>query len=154
MLTLKMTQSSRGIASLPVVLLLGGLIIEIAVAGAFIFYYINSNVYGTRLSNQAAAAARAAIDDAILRVILDPSCGGISTCAATYQITTGAATADVTLCKDTCTDPALAITDPDHQIGIIAIGRASTKKHRIVSVLNVSASGPLITVGSIIDIPE
>ncbi len=144
-------KNQKGLASLPVVLLLGGIIIEIAIAGAFIFYYVNSNVYGTKLSNQAAATARAAVEDAVLRVIRNPNCGGVDPCPANYTITTGGGTATVSICKDICpADASIGIG----QTEIIADARASSKKHRIITILNVSTTVPFVTIASITDVPQ
>jgi hypothetical protein len=139
----------RGFASLPVVLLLGGIIIEITIAGALIFYYINGNVFGNRLATQAAAAARAGVDDAFMRIIYNPSCGNDeANCPGTYTLTAGTAAAEVTICKDTCSGlPAGA----SHKI--TAIGTAQNKKHEIVAFINAIENLPLVTLVSMTDTP-
>lgn len=146
-MTIKILQQSKnkraGFASLPVVLLLGGVIIELAITSAFIFYYVNSNVYGNRLASQAAAAARSAIDEAVMRVILNPNCGNDINCPSPYTLTTGAATAEVTITKNL-----------DNTTSIVAVGKAQAKQHRIVSLLSVSSTAPLISIQTITDAPQ
>jgi len=136
-------RTKTGFASLPVVLLLGGLIIELAITGAFIFYYVNSNVYGNRLATQAATMARSAIDDAILKVILNPNCGNDINCPSPYTLNSGATTADVTIIKHL-----------DDTTEVVAVGHALSKRHRIVAILGVSSTAPLVSVRSITDTPE
>lgn len=139
-------QAHRGIASLPVVLLLGGIIVEAAIAGAFVLYFISSDVYGDRLNTQAFELARSAVDDGILRVMSNPNCGiDASGCPNPYTISTGGASATVTICKDTCPGQGSGITQ------ITAVGSALTKRHTLVATLSVSSTLPLVTVQSIVD---
>lgn len=141
-----MYKHTRGIASLPVMLLLGGIMVEIAIAGAFLLTYLNNSVYGTRLSDQAFLAAQTGINDAVLRIILNKNCGSDGNCApvypSTYTITTSGATAEVSICKGTC-------IPGKHQI--ISIGRALTKQHQLIATVNVDGLTGLVTVESIVD---
>ncbi len=83
-------------------LLLGSIIIEIAIAIAFLAYYFNTLNLSSRLSIEAVETARAGAQDAIIRVILDKSCPD-SSCPSPYTVTTSAGrVATVTICKDTC----------------------------------------------------
>lgn len=54
--------------TLPFVLLIGGIIVEVAIAGAFVTYFLSSSGYGERLSIRAAAAAESGIRDAMLKI--------------------------------------------------------------------------------------
>jgi hypothetical protein len=135
-----------GMASLPVVLLLGGIIVEAAIAGAFVLYFISSDVYGDRLNAQAFELARSAVDDGILRVMANPNCGiDASGCPTPYTISAGGASATVNICKDTCPDQGSGITQ------ITAVGSAFSKRHTLVATLTVSSTLPLVTIDSIID---
>lgn len=143
----RITRSQSGFASLPVVLLLGGLIIEAAIAGAFVLYYVNSGVYATKLASQASLVARAGIDDAILRVIMNPECGGtaVASCPGTgepYSLTLNGSTADITILKDT---PANGQTE------ITSVGSAGGKQHLIVAVVTTSSTAPLTSINTITD---
>jgi hypothetical protein len=142
----RQVQAQRGIASLPVVLLLGGIIVEAAIAGAFVLYFISGDVYGDRLNTQAFEIARSAIDDGILRVMSNPDCGiDTSGCPNPYTITAGGSTATVTICKDTCPGQGTGITQ------ISSVGSALGKKHSLKATLSVSSTLPLVTVQSIVD---
>ncbi len=59
---------SRGQIALPFILLVSGIIIEVAIAGTFIAYFLSNSGLGDRLAVRADAAARAGIDDAIQRI--------------------------------------------------------------------------------------
>lgn len=140
-------KNQSGFASLPVVLLLGGLIIEAAITGAFVLYYVNSGVYATKLAQQASLVARAGIDDAILRIIMNPECGGtaVASCPGTaepYTLSINGSTASVLILKDT---PANGQTE------ITAVGSAGGKQHRIVAVVTTSSTMPLTTISTITD---
>lgn len=61
--------NNRGIAALPVILLISAIITEIVVAGAFVAFSFSSGSFGSALSNEALFGARAGAEDAIYRVI-------------------------------------------------------------------------------------
>lgn len=54
--------------TLPFVLLIGGIIVEVAIAGAFVSYFLSSSGYGERLSIRAAAAAESGIRDVMVKI--------------------------------------------------------------------------------------
>ncbi len=54
--------------TLPFILLVGGIIVEIAIAGSFVAYFLSTSGYGERLSIRATAAANSGIRDAMVRV--------------------------------------------------------------------------------------
>ncbi|PIP92213.1 hypothetical protein COW77_01145, partial [Candidatus Wolfebacteria bacterium CG18_big_fil_WC_8_21_14_2_50_39_7] len=56
--------NTKAAATLPVILLVGGLIVEIGITGAFIAYFLSQSGFGIKLSEEALAAARAGIEDA------------------------------------------------------------------------------------------
>lgn len=131
----------NGIASLPAILLLGGIIIEIGIAGAFLLFYLNTNVYGARLSNEAALAAQSGISDAVLRLTLDGTWGG-----GNYTVSVGSRSADVDVCKATC-----PVASP---VGIgkyyvVSTGNALTRRSRLVAVISVDDTTGLVSIDSI-----
>lgn len=135
---------SRGIASLPAIILFGGLMVEIGLTGAFLVYYLNNSLYGTRLSQAALVAAEAGIEDGILKVVLDKSCPNVS-CPSSYSIVTDSGTADVVICKDSCSGSGTT--------QITSVGSSLTRKHKIVAVLSVNNTTGLVTKDSITEIP-
>lgn len=62
---------SGGQAALPAVLLVCGVITEIAIAGTLIAFVLSSSGLGERLSSQALAAAKAGIQDAFVKIAID-----------------------------------------------------------------------------------
>lgn len=130
----------KGLASLPAMLLFGGIIIEIAIASAFLVFYLNNVVYGTRLGNEALSAALAGIDDGILQVVLDKSCPNVA-CPSSYTITVDDRSVDVSICKDTCQG------SNTHEI--TAIGQALTRRHKVVAILDTDPDTGLVTISSI-----
>lgn len=83
-------------------LLIGSIVIEIAVAIAFLTYYFNTINLASRLAAEALETARAGIDDAIIKVVRDKDCPNVA-CPSPYQLLTATGrTANVTICKDTC----------------------------------------------------
>ncbi len=135
-------------ASLPAILMLGAVIVEVAVASVFLLTYLNGSVYGTRLSNQSLAAARAGINDAILRVILDKNINQLD-----YTVTLEGATASVAICKDIffhCDGSATTATGKDQ---IVATGTALTREHRVIAILSVDSTTGLVTIDSLQDQP-
>ena len=59
----------KGIAALPVILLISAIVIELVVAGAFLAFSFSTGSFGTQLSAEAFFGARAGADDAMYRII-------------------------------------------------------------------------------------
>lgn len=118
----------QGVAVLPVVLLVGGVIVEIGIAGAFIAFYVAQAGFGTRLSNEALGAARSGIEDGIMKVVRDKDYS-----SATTTVTFGMRTADVSIVRDI---PSIG------KDTITSIGKAGTgigqKQRKLQSIINVN----------------
>jgi hypothetical protein len=95
--TLPKTNHANGVAALPVILLISGIIIEVIAASAFLAFSFSSGSFGTLLAIESFFGARTGIDDAFYRVVKNnyPSSYSLTT-------TTGAHTVviDVTVEKD------------------------------------------------------
>ena len=61
----------NGQAALPAVLLICGVITEIAIAGTLVAFVLSNSGLGERLSSQALAAAKAGIQDAFIKITVD-----------------------------------------------------------------------------------
>jgi hypothetical protein len=93
---LKIFFSKKGAAMLPVVMALGGIVIESVAVMSFMSYTLGQAGLGERLSSEAFAAARSGAIDAVRRVIRDKdfyNSGG-------YNLTVGEKTATITVVKD------------------------------------------------------
>lgn len=134
-------KSRDGVSTLPTMLLLGGIIIEIAIASAFLTYYFNVTNFASRLSAEAIATARAGVDDAIIQVIRNRN---FTAYPEPYEVAVpGGRTAEVTVCKDTC------VLGKDQ---IVSTANALNKKSRVEAILTVSADGG-VKVDSVKEIP-
>lgn len=58
----------EGQLTLPFVLLIGGIIVEVAIAGAFVTYFLSNSGYGERLAIRATAAAETGVRDAMVKI--------------------------------------------------------------------------------------
>jgi len=117
----------RGAATLPVVLLVGGLIVEIGIAGAFIAYFLSQSGFGVKLSEEALAAARAGAQDALIRIVRDKN---FNPSPNPYTLTIGNRSAQVTVCKDTC-----AGTD---KFQVDSLGIAFNKRRQVRAIIHVN----------------
>jgi len=120
--------NTKAAATLPVILLVGGLIVEIGIAGAFIAYFLNQSGFGIKLSEEALAAARAGIQDATIRIVRDKN---FNPSPNPYTLTIGNRSAQVTICKDTC-----AGTD---KFQVDSLGIAFNKRRKIRAVIYVNS---------------
>lgn len=118
-------KNERGIAALPAVLMIGGIIMQLAIVGLLLAYLYSSSSYGNRLATEALNAARAGAQDAITRVIRDKTFSTTS-----YTLTTNGRDATVVVTRDspttgqdTITATVVALT---HQKKIQAIIAVST----------------------------
>jgi hypothetical protein len=118
--------------------------VEMGLAGAFLIYYLNNSLYGTRLSQAALVAAEAGIEDGILKVILDKSCPNAN-CPAEYTINTESGSATVVICKESCSGAGTT--------QITSTGSSLTRRHKIVAILSVNDTTGLVTKNSITEIP-
>ena len=62
-------KKNKGIAALPTILLLGGIIVEISIVGAFISYLFSQSSFGIRSSEEALSLAQSGIQDAMIKII-------------------------------------------------------------------------------------
>jgi len=137
-----------GVSTLPTMLLLGGIIIEIAIAVSFLAYYFNTLNFSTRLASEAIEAARAGAQDAIIKIILNKNCPNAA-CPANYSLTTSnGRVANVTLSHPVafpaCSpDPANPATT---QTQIDSAGSALNQNRRIRAMVSVNCLSGQTTV--------
>jgi hypothetical protein len=93
----KINDGEKGVAALPVILLISAIILEIVAASAFLAFSFSSGSFGTLLATEALFGARAGADDAIYRVIKNNY-------ISSYGLTVGAGShtvvVDITVEKD------------------------------------------------------
>jgi len=87
----------KGVAALPVILLISAIILEIVAAAAFLAFSFSSGSFGTLLATEAFFGSRTGVDDAFYRVIKNNY-------RSSYNLTVDAGThsvaVDVTVEKD------------------------------------------------------
>ena len=120
---------TKGAAALPVVLLVGGLIVEIGIAGAFIAYFLSQSGFGVKLSAEALAAAKAGIQDAKMRIVRDKN---FIPSPNPYTLTIGNNSAQISVCKDTCAGTGKFQVD--------SLGMALTKRRKVRAILYIDST--------------
>lgn len=119
--------ATRGIVAFSTILILSAIVVEVGVAASVLVYFLNRSNYGVRLTNEAFAAARAGIDDAVVRVLRTRF---YPTCEAAYTIPVGASVqADVTITNVDCS----AVSET--QYTVFSIGRVTGKRRTLQATL-------------------
>lgn len=129
-----------GQAALPTVLLICGIITEIAIAGALAAFILSSSGWGERLSAQALAAAKAGQEDAFIKLTIDKN---FSSDGYTFSI--GNQIVSVTVIKD----PA---GYPPGTAKIISIGKVLSRQRKLEGILIVNQDTGKVDLESIREI--
>lgn len=129
-----------GIAALPTILILGSIIIDIAIVTAIGIIFLTRSGYGIRLSDEALAAAKAGVQDGILRLARDKNF------SSTYQLDVGKRSAEVVICKDLPECGGVG----KHKVS--ATGTAFTKKRKIEAVVIIDSTNGVIRLESLKEI--
>lgn len=87
--------NDRGQVTLPFILLVGGIIIEIALAGVFTAYFLSTGNLGEKLAARASAAAHSGMEDAIGKITQNKELGN-----ASYTLDIGNEKAELEISKD------------------------------------------------------
>ena len=122
-------------------LFIGGIIVEIGIAGAFISYYLSQSGFGVKMSAEALAAAEAGVQDAIIKIIRNKNFT-----SSGYDLAVGSRSTNVVVCKDTCS----GISEGKHKI--TSIGSALVKRRKIEAVVNVNATTGEVKIESILEV--
>lgn len=117
-------------------LFIGAIIVEIAVAGAFISYYLSQSGFGVKISAEALAAAEAGVQDALIKIIRDKNFSSNG-----YSLTVGSRSANVVVCKDSCAGTG------KHKI--TSTGSAVAKRRKIEVIVNVNSATGEVKIESI-----
>ncbi|MBI2514765.1 response regulator [Candidatus Wolfebacteria bacterium] len=142
-------EDSKGAASLLTVLMIGGVIVEIGLAGLFLVYFLSQSGFGIRLSAEALAAAASGIEDATLKILRDKNFSS----ATPYILTVGSRQAEITACKESKTVSSSCDTVAPAKYEITSLGTAFVKKRQLRSILNVDALTGKVEVESVTEIP-
>ncbi|MDI6734273.1 MAG: hypothetical protein QMD50_02150 [Patescibacteria group bacterium] len=129
-----------GQATLSFVLLVGGIIIEVAIAGSFLTYFLSTSGLGERLSARAFAAAHAGIRDAQIKITRNKELS-----PASYSLPVGIDSASVVI--SWVTDA----TNDNYVYTVDSVGSASTRVRRLIATLIVNRATGLVQLKSLIE---
>ncbi|MBI2406469.1 MAG: hypothetical protein HYV25_02710 [Candidatus Harrisonbacteria bacterium] len=123
-------KQSAGVVAFSTILVLSAIIVEVGVAASILTYMASRANYGMRLSNEAFAAARAGVDDAVIRIVRTRF---YPTCTATYTIAvTQSASADVTVQNVACSSAS------EDRYVVTSVGRALGKRRMLQATLGIN----------------
>lgn len=132
----------RGIAALPLVLMLGGLITEVTVALLVGNYLATQSEFGLRLNSQAFAAAASGIQDATQRLIKDKTFNG------SYALTLADGTADVSVCVNSIAPLCVGLGKAE----ITSLGKSGTRNRNLTAILSVDSTTGEVKIESITEV--
>ncbi len=139
---LSIVNCRRGIAALPLVLMIGGLIAEIIIAMIVGNFLLTQSESGLRLSSEAFLAAQSGYQDAFIRIIRDKEFSG------SYTLVFSGSSVDVTVCSD-APSPACAGLDKDK---ITVVGKSRGRNRKFEAILDVSQATGEATLESLAEV--
>jgi hypothetical protein len=113
------------------IILLGGIVVEIGLVGIFLVFILNQTNLGIRLSASALSAAHAGLNEALIRILRNQ----YSPEPASYSLTVGDASAQFVICNGGFSCNAI---DPDPaigQVGIASTGSIFTKSRKLIAIV-------------------
>ena len=128
---------AKGAAALPIVLLVGSLLVEIGIAGAFISYFLGQSGLGVKLSAEALAAAKAGIQDAQMRIVRNKN---FLPSPNPYTLTIGNNSTQITVCKELKTVSTACDTAITGKFEITSLGMAFTKRRQVRAILYINGT--------------
>ena len=132
-----------GFSTLPAVLFIGGLVVEIVVALSFMLSFFSTTNLAANLSAEAFMVANSGIEDGMMKVTRNKDCPP-SGCTSPYDLAVGDRAAVVVICKDSCAG--LGKTQID------SIGTARLERRKVRAILSVDATSGRVTVDSISEV--
>lgn len=128
----------RGMSALVLTLFIGGAVMEIALAGLFIAYFLGQSGFGAKLSAEALGAASAGVEDGLLKIVRNKNID-YATSGSPYTLLVGSRTATVTICKDAKTVASACDTPQNGKSEVMATGVALTKQRKMRAIVNVDS---------------
>lgn len=132
-----------GVATLPVILLISSIVIELTIAGVIVSALLTNTVFSSKLSAEAISAARAGAQDGIVKIIRYKNCNATS-CGGTvpYSLTLGRATVLVEM-----------VDNGDYTITVKSTATVVTRKKKVEALIGVDSITGKINVISISEKP-
>lgn len=137
----KTTGNIYGQAALPTVLLIGGVLFEVAVGLTFIVFLLLNSGLGERLAAEALGAAQAGLADGFIKIARDKNFSSVG-----FTVPVDNWTASVTVTRD--------VSDPDFERKtIVSTGAAGARQRKLQAVLVVVSKTGKIDLESINEVP-
>jgi len=122
-------KSKKGAAALPVIILLGGIIVELGIAGSVLLFYLNNSLYGSLLASRALNAAQSGTNEAVRQIILKEGTSN------PFVLTLDASSAEVDIARDCVT------YGPDNcRVTITSVGKSLNREHTVETTLDVDSN--------------
>ncbi|MEX2436613.1 MAG: hypothetical protein WD471_00440 [Candidatus Paceibacterota bacterium] len=133
-----------GQIALPFILLVGGIIIEIVIAGSIISIFVNNSTLGERLSLRALAAANSGIYDAMEKLSSNKE---FASSGLEYEVNVGNDTATVSISR---------VVDDNNNIYIYTINSlavASSRQRKLTAVVLINQTTGELNLSSVEEVP-
>lgn len=130
--------TNGGQIALPFVLLVGGIIVEIVIAGSLVSFFINATSLGEKLSIRALAAANTGIYDAVMKISANKE---YAASPVNYNITINDDVVSVNVSRTA--SPTIYLYTVD------AVATAKNRKRRVVAKVVVDQTSGRINLNSI-----
>lgn len=132
-----LTTSGSGQATLSFILLVSGLVLEIAIAGSFVTYFFSASALGERLSARAFSASNSGIRDAQMRITRSKDFTG------SFTLQLGADSSAVTVTR--------TILGPNYVYTITSVGTAGTRQRTFVATITADQTSGIVTQQAIVE---
>ena len=138
-----------GQVALPFVLLVAGIIIEIAIAAVFVVFFLSTGTAGERLALRARGAADSGARDAMVKIARDKEFAGAASEASpfTYSLALGNDTADISVWR------AVDNTNGVYIYSITAIATADNRKKKVMGSMVVDQITGRVQLQSLAEVP-
>lgn len=130
-----------GQIALPFILLVSGIILEIAVAGSFVSYFITTAGAGDRLLVRATSVAQSGVRDAILRISQNKEYAASS---VSYTLSIGSDSTAVAVSRNTSNATVYVYT-------ITSTGSAGSRQKKYVATVSVNKITGATNIQSMVD---
>lgn len=142
----------KGIIALPTIILIGGIVLEIALTLSLVSYFLLQSSAGSRFAAEALNIAQAGVNDAVMKIIRNINLGN-----PLYQYTMTLdpiREADLTICKDfKIANGVCDVTQPnDGETEIISVGKSFNKMKKLQAFISINSANGEVKIKSIQEI--
>ncbi len=138
----------KGFIALPLIILISGIVLEVALSLALISYYLVQISFGGKSSNEALSAAQTGIDDAVIRIVRNKDFSSSYTLSIDNIKKT-----DVVVCSNSKTTTINCDTYNSGKDEITSTGKFFNRNRRLRAFVNVDNEKGEISVESVTEIP-